>query len=480
MAYCIGVDEAGYGPRLGPLVISASLWQLPGGLKPEQMYGRLSHLIDSKPVLPGTRSRSAAPGTDRPMQTRRFGRSACGSSDSAASTDSVFPADCVHPSHSAHLSDSFHSAGSSHSSHSSDSVHTVDSARRLSDFSRDPSGFAHSCYFGCFPYFSHPSESERPVDSAYPVDFPTPADPDLDGSSADFRRTRLAGTGPHLSVCHPAGTTQSFAPLVVADSKLVYRRQGRAGLERTVLVMLAGTDKRPTDWTELVKAVAFDPESQASALGWYAPYWPRVPESLLAEQVAPLAEWVAHGMAEQGIRLLRLWSMLIFPERFNRLVQQYGNKATMLSCQSLELVRGILATLPAGPVQVLCDKHGGRDKYEHLLAEKFAVSFLQPSRVKSVRQSRQESIYQVHSTNGPVDFRFLCGGEALMPVALASMLSKYLRELAMEAWNRFWAEQSPGIRPTAGYPLDARRFRAEIAARQAALGIPDSAIWRCR
>jgi len=439
MAYCIGVDEAGYGPRLGPLVISASVWQLPDGLKPEQMYQRLSHLIVSKPVSPGTRCRSAAPDANCPMQTGGFGGSVRRPSDSAHSSDSAHHSDSTHLSYSIYPSNSTYSSDSSHLSY-----------------------------------------SIRPSDSAYPVDFPSPADPDSDGSSEDFRWACPGGTGPHLSVCHPAGTTQSFAPLLVADSKLVYRRLGRAGLERTVLAMLAGTGKQPTDWTELVNAVAFDPESQASALAWYAPYWPRVPESLPADQIALLARWLAHGMAEQGIRLLGLWSMLVFPERFNRLVQQYGNKATMLSCQSLDLVRGILATLPGGPVQVLCDKHGGRDKYEHLLAETFAESFLQPAWVKSFRQSRQESIYQVHYANGPVNFRFLCGGEAMMPVALASMLSKYLRELAMEAWNRFWAEQAPGIRPTAGYPLDARRFRSEIAARQAALGIPDSAIWRCR
>ena len=29
MGYLIGTDEAGYGPNLGPLVISASVWHVP-------------------------------------------------------------------------------------------------------------------------------------------------------------------------------------------------------------------------------------------------------------------------------------------------------------------------------------------------------------------------------------------------------------------------------------------------------------------
>jgi len=45
------------------------------------------------------------------------------------------------------------------------------------------------------------------------------------------------------------------------------------------------------------------------------------------------------------------------------------------------------------------------------------------------------------------------------------MTAKYLRETAMRAFNAFWAERVPGLRPTAGYPGDARRFREEIADR---------------
>ena len=32
MAYLVGVDEAGYGPNLGPLVIAATVWRVPESL----------------------------------------------------------------------------------------------------------------------------------------------------------------------------------------------------------------------------------------------------------------------------------------------------------------------------------------------------------------------------------------------------------------------------------------------------------------
>jgi hypothetical protein len=56
------------------------------------------------------------------------------------------------------------------------------------------------------------------------------------------------------------------------------------------------------------------------------------------------------------------------------------------------------------------------------------------------------------------------------------MAAKYLRELAMKAFNQFWQQHVPGLKPTAGYPVDARRFRAEIDAARAALKIPGG--WR--
>ena len=67
-----------------------------------------------------------------------------------------------------------------------------------------------------------------------------------------------------------------------------------------------------------------------------------------------------------------------------------------------------------------------------------------------------------------------------MPTALASMVAKYHRELAMRAFNAFWQKHVPDLRPTAGYPVDAKRFQAEIAPRQRQLGIAEADLWRRR
>jgi len=62
--------------------------------------------------------------------------------------------------------------------------------------------------------------------------------------------------------------------------------------------------------------------------------------------------------------------------------------------------------------------------------------------------------------------------------ALASMTSKYLRELLMLEFNRFWQERVPGLKATAGYPSDAVRFFKAIRATAQQLGIMEQSLWR--
>ncbi len=124
---------------------------------------------------------------------------------------------------------------------------------------------------------------------------------------------------------------------------------------------------------------------------------------------------------------------------------------------------------------MVCDKHGGRNRYAAALQHHFGEWLI------VVRgEGRCESRYEFGPSGSRVDVRFRRGGEAFLPTALASMTAKYFRETAMRSFNRFWQQQIPGIRPTAGYPVDARRFKHEIANRQRELGLDDHVLWRSR
>jgi ribonuclease HII len=72
------------------------------------------------------------------------------------------------------------------------------------------------------------------------------------------------------------------------------------------------------------------------------------------------------------------------------------------------------------------------------------------------------------------------GDSASLPVAAASILAKYTRELFMRALNLWFAERLPGLRPTAGYWQDARRFLEETEGLRRSLGIADDVLIRAR
>ncbi len=188
-----------------------------------------------------------------------------------------------------------------------------------------------------------------------------------------------------------------------------------------------------------------------------------------------ISEWcdvLTRETASLGIRLLDVRSRIMFPKEFNSLVDQTDSKGAVLSTATLELVKMMTDRFSEGMVTlVVCDKHGGRNRYDGLISSQFDDQF-----VFRIEESRHMSRYRM----GTTEFCFRTKAEELLPVALASMVSKYLREVLMHQFNAFWLEKIPGLKPTQGYPVDAKRFRNEIAQTAAAISVPDQVLWRNR
>ena len=100
--------------------------------------------------------------------------------------------------------------------------------------------------------------------------------------------------------------------------------------------------------------------------------------------------------------------------------------------------------------------------------------------VQTVQESEEKSEYRFSFGNRAINLSFQVRGERFLPVALASMTSKLLRELAMRSFNAFWQKRLPGLRETAGYPVDAKRFLGEIMPYLQEHQIPESLLWRKR
>lgn len=174
---------------------------------------------------------------------------------------------------------------------------------------------------------------------------------------------------------------------------------------------------------------------------------------------------------ETGIRLVGISSDIVLTERFNSVSDFYQSKGAALSRFTLGLLRSVWDPGSEDPTVIIGDKHGGRSRYDELIDEQ-----LDGQMIFRLQEGRQKSSYRV----GASEINFQTKAEEHFPVAVASMVCKYVRELSMDLFNDFWKQHLPEIKPTKGYPQDAKRFREEIAAHQKQLGIPDSTLWRAR
>ena len=263
--------------------------------------------------------------------------------------------------------------------------------------------------------------------------------------------------------------------LVLADSKVVYRPpEGLGSLELGVLATLAFGGHRPGCWRELWKVLDRRSAGELDRFPWHVDYDCRLPVAADVEHVDRLAARLTAEAEKAEVALLAVRSRAIFADDWNALTDEH-NKSTALSLLTFELLGEVLAALPPAPVAVICDKHGGRNFYRPLLQE-YVASHV----VEVYGEGRNESIYRWGPDGQRTEVVFRVNAERYLPCAVASMTSKYLREVAMRPFNGYWARHVPDLRPTAGYPLDAGRFKADIAAAQAALGISDQVLWRNR
>lgn len=258
----------------------------------------------------------------------------------------------------------------------------------------------------------------------------------------------------------------------VADSKLLYKPGGtRAHLERGVLVGLASLARHPRTWRTLFDALDPISCSARDSIPWYEGYDEPVPLDIAPDDLSAPYQRFTDVCQRQGVRLCEMRSRVIYPPEFNRQLATYG-KGELLSHATLGLAAE-LATPLTGPISIVCDKHGGRNRYADLLADHFGDVFIEIH-----GEGRDLSAYAFGPADRRIDACFRTRAESILAVGLASMVSKYLREISMRAFNRFWAAHVEGLRPTAGYPQDAKRFLKDVGDQQHRMGIDQDTLWR--
>jgi ribonuclease HII len=262
--------------------------------------------------------------------------------------------------------------------------------------------------------------------------------------------------------------------LVVDDSKRVYSADGVGHLERLALAWMGTAGGVPQTLGDLWRRHSLTPsadfaEAACVADGDVGLPWVNVPESI-ARDVSLLRR----ALHQAQVECVGAACQIILPRRFNDLLQKEDSKSTALFRVNAELLRHIWQTSKATRVEVTADKHGGRNFYGALLQQTFAETL-----VLAGREGAAASEYTVSAGARRLQARFVPRADAdHLLVAAASMISKYIRELWMGLFNRFWTREVPGLDATAGYPVDARRFWNEIEPAASRLRVPRQLIWR--
>ena len=263
--------------------------------------------------------------------------------------------------------------------------------------------------------------------------------------------------------------------IMIGDSKKAYKpKSGLKNLEHAVHAC-AGLLHASSDFSDWMQHRAVEWTAWSAQSPWFQNYNRPLPVDADPTKLASLQHDLQQTLRHTNIRFVDAKVMCIPAARFNHLLQSFASKGELLSHCSLELVRLITSSHPAQPMLVHCDKHGGRNHYSHLLQQIFP-DYL----VEIHEESREISRYHFGPEHQRTQFRFVAKGEGFLPTALASMFAKYTRELTMHAFNQFWQQSIEALKPTAGYPQDARRFKLEIAEQQQQLNIDDNILWRNR
>ena len=274
-------------------------------------------------------------------------------------------------------------------------------------------------------------------------------------------------------------TSDKKRRIAVNDSKQLYTpARGLHHLERGVLsfAALAGLESQRLD--ELLHAVAYDAPSRQPDQLWYSDDTggPLLPSTIDSGQLTISKGQLRRAAEAGGVQMDHLNAAVIYEDRFNHMVAATRSKA---SCTWTFVAGHLLAIWKAHGERdplVVIDRQGGRQHYRDQLAMVF-----EGAEVDVLGETPLSSDYQIIDGDRRMTVLVQTGSEERhLPVALASMTAKYLRELLMSRFNAFWLSHQPQTAPTAGYAKDGKRFLADIEPLIVKLGIDRSELIRAR
>lgn len=288
-----------------------------------------------------------------------------------------------------------------------------------------------------------------------------------------------------LSAAVTTSTSDRRNRVAIADSKWLKGVGGESvhplrHLERGVLAALGSAGDLPASDAELLSRLGVDPHADERK-PWYESE-ASLPLGSDRASIEIAANRFRVAADRAGVRLVSLACEILDGKGFNERIERFRNKAEVnfgLAMRHLDRIRlGLGDRHPT----VVIDRQGGRTHYREALALNFpdaSMAVLDESEAESAYRLRWPSV-----RGGPersLTVRFVAGSEDRhLPVALASMTAKLVRELLMARMNRHFQALNPELKPTAGYVEDGRRYLDEIRPLLQGAGIATERLVRSR
>jgi ribonuclease HII len=207
---------------------------------------------------------------------------------------------------------------------------------------------------------------------------------------------------------------------------------------------------------------------------WYASTTP-LPLAHTSDELQIAGSRLRRAFESEGVQCALMRCEAIDVEPFNRQVEMMGTKSSVNLCAVMRLIDSMWRRWPDERLQIVVDRQGGRTHYLQDLMLAYPEA-----RVQILKESELISQYRVQRDESCLLLTFCVEADAChLPVALASMTAKYVRELFMIRLNRYFRGHLPELKPTAGYHEDAQRYLAEIESVVADMGIDRRMLVRC-
>lgn len=264
--------------------------------------------------------------------------------------------------------------------------------------------------------------------------------------------------------------------LLITDSKKAFvRSSGLGHLERTVLSVLQMQKCPAGTLAELLTTLC--PQSLARLHDY--PWYQDLDQIVLPfddPDKAVAAAALSRDLERQQIRMGSLHVACLDVGYYNDLVTAVRNKSNVLFTVACSLIQEALKPDSGERGLIIVDRQGGRTHYRDPLRRMFPQMEL-----TIIEEGEQCSRYRLVSGQQDLELAFQVKADRdHLLVSLASMVSKYVRELLMTCINRYFRGFCPDLTPTAGYWQDGQRFLQDLASRCPQVGYEENRLVRCR